>query len=453
MENKTKKITVVDVQRFGQKLIIPEGMSYNEAIEALHKQNKYEETNVSFSEEIKGYFVLDAAFSFYCTLLEQFGMVHQAVTPSFFGDKPPRMIQVAVAEDETAQIPWGRITLPSMEGGYAETGIGGDSRGAFLLLQITVKRKYSEIVKTLLQKTRLRLKKHSIYSGKAIEVRFRNDNKDHEGELLPFPEIKFMTGLNVKEENIILNHDVKLQVIANLLTPIRRTKECEKFGIPTKRGVLLAGDYGAGKSLIASLVASVAVDNKFTFVYIRDPKEFGDAHRVVEYYNPAVVFCEDIDPLMAVHDFKTSSTELKSGNVERDQDMNLVLNILDGIETKGRSVITVLTTNYLDKIHKAFLRPGRLDAVIIVDRPNKDSVLKLIHLYGKDLLLANEDFNPVAEILIGQQPAVIREVVERGKLLEISLSDKPLTKLKLSAAALQASASQMTKQMELLNKQ
>ena len=74
-----------------------------------------------------------------------------------------------------------------------------------------------------------------------------------------------------------------------------------------------------------------------------------DALRAAAMYAPAVIFAEDIDKAM---------------EGERSTQMNDILNTLDGIDTKNNPVITILTSNHLENINKAFLRAGRIDSLI-----------------------------------------------------------------------------------------
>ena len=98
---------------------------------------------------------------------------------------------------------------------------------------------------------------------------------------------------------------------------------------------------------------------------------------------------------------------------------NDLLNTIDGVLTKNAQVITVLTTNHVERLDRAMLRPGRLDAVITVKAPEAEAVQRLVRLYGRGLVDANEDLGAVREALAGNIPATIREVVERSKLAMI----------------------------------
>src|SRR5262249_6291709 len=104
---------------------------------------------------------------------------------------------------------------------------------------------------------------------------------------------------------------------------------------------------------------------------------------------------------------------------KRDERGNDLLNTIDGILAKDAKVITVLTTNFVERLDPAMLRPGRLDAVISVRAPEAKSVIRLLHIYARGLLDAKSDLTEVGHSLAGNIPATIREVVERSKLAMI----------------------------------
>jgi transitional endoplasmic reticulum ATPase len=135
---------------------------------------------------------------------------------------------------------------------------------------------------------------------------------------------------------------------------------------------------------------------------------------------------------------------------ERSVEMDDILNILDGIDTKSANIITVLTTNDLMSINPAMLRPGRLDAVIDVTPPDAEAVEKLLRLYGGETIDADTDLSQVSQILNGNIPAVIAEVVKRAKLAQLRLQPVGERVAKISEAALLDAATTMQAQVKLL---
>jgi transitional endoplasmic reticulum ATPase len=183
--------------------------------------------------------------------------------------------------------------------------------------------------------------------------------------------------------------------------------------------------------------ARVAEDSGITYIYSPRASELGDAIAFAkQYQSPAcVVFCEDID---------------RTVTGDRTVAIDDILNILDGIDTKNENIITVLTTNHLENVNQAMLRPGRLDAIINVETPDAKTAERLVRYYGGLAINPKEDLTEVGLALAGQIPAVIEEAVKRAKLFQLSLLEEGAAVEDISAEALRQSAATMTKQIELL---
>lgn len=433
IQGQNTEVHVAQVVHYGDKLILPEAMSKRDAIEHLKRQLKYDEEAINLSFEFP-VFLFDGALAMWKCMKEQYGFPTQEPTPGFFSNDPPHVINVATGPTTTVAVPWGRMSVPGVEGWFqTEFSV---SQGRFIFkFSATVKRMYEKSVNELAKRMRVYLQEHSIYRGRAVKLRLRDDDGDlfETGEMIQVMP-SFMDVTKVDENSLVYNQDVRDAIFTNLFIPIKHTQECRAAGVPLKRGILLAGPYGVGKSLTAYATARVCQENGWTFFYCERANELADMVGLAKQYTPSCIFCEDIDRVM-------------SG--ERDMDMDTLLNVIDGIESKGTELMVVLTTNHLEHINRAMLRPGRLDAVIHLDLPDHKTVETLIRRYAGDLLPARENIEPAATLLQGEIPAVIRECVERAKLSAVRLC--PDGGLRLSGEALKDAATLMRKQLDLLN--
>lgn len=425
------KSVIAEIIYSGEKLILPEGMSIPDAQALLEKRQKYLETEVTFRETFD-VFPWDGAAALEAVLDAKFGWAHATATPGFWGPQPPQLVSIDVGPDEKKQVPWGSFTLPQVKGLLQTSHSVVANRFVFELVA-KVLRKDEATVRDVFARVREYLKTNSIYRGKAIKLRFLDDN----GKPLAMPEPKFLKVGHLREEHLIYSRTVQEAIKVNLLTPIERVSDCVANDIPIKRGVLLGGVFGTGKTLAATVAAHVATANGITYLYCPRADEL---HLAIEfakqYQSPAcVVFCEDVDRVM-------------SG--ERSVAMDDVLNIIDGIDTKTANIITVLTTNAMDKINAAMLRPGRLDAVIEITAPDADAVERMLRMYGGDNIAPDTDLTAVGHELAGNIPAVIMETVKRAKLAQLR-QQPPGERVKvLSAAALLSAAQTMRAQVRLL---
>lgn len=403
---KEVKTTVKDVEvvRQGTKIVLPvtngKPMSYDEAIEWMKRKRDEDERDVGIHHELH-YSPLDGAVAFHRALAAKYGWAENVPTPTWWGETPPTMIGIPISVNEKMQVPWGRVQIPGIAG-YLETGLVPEPTPRFVI-NGKVKQKHAADVKELVDLTEKFLREQSIYKEQAIKVSFewqRHGDRFDPSEHCP----KFMRLDGVNEEDLIFGADVQNALDIGLFVPIEHARACRKFQVPLKRGVLLYGPYGTGKTLTANVTALKATRNGFTFVYLDCVEDLAKGLQFAAQYAPSVLFAEDID---------------RCTDGERDVSMDELLNTLDGVDTKGGEVITVFTTNHVENINPALLRMGRLDTLVEVKEPDANAAERLVKLYSRGLLATDTDLEAVGKALAGQIPAFIRETVERAKLAAI----------------------------------
>lgn len=427
-----EEVKVLEITRFGSKLVVPEDATWDEAIESLQRKAQEEESTISFSEAIEC-FQWDGALALALAMEELFGYSVSKPIMTWFGPIYPKMIAVRTSLTETVNVPWGRFTLPGVDG-YVETAAGEENGRYMFYIHAQVKKKNEAKVKALGKRTREIVKERSIYRGKAFSMKYIEKIDDNTGSKYKLPVVEFLDLRRVMEKPLIFSNSVNLAVEHNLFTPVERTEDCRKHHIPLKRGVLLAGPYGTGKTLAAMHTAYKCEENNWTFIYCSKTQELPEAIRFAAQYAPSVVFCEDVD-------------RVASGG--RTNSLDNILNTIDGVDTKNSEVVIVLTTNHLEDINPAMLRPGRIDALIEVKPPDAEAVQRLLHLYGRGLIPKDADLSAVGKELDGEIPAVIGEVCEKAKLAAIAMSP-PGSDMVITADALLAAAISMQPQRAAL---
>lgn len=392
----------VEVKREGTQVVLPPNMSYDEAIAWMERKRDEDEQVVSINEAFDC-FPFDGAHALMLALRQKFGWTSMIPTPGFFGTKnPPAMMAVRVGPDTTVQVPWGRMQIPGVDG-WLQTQYRYSSGQLTFAITAQVKQKHRHTVQQITQLVRDFLATDSIYRGKALRVNLRDFNPENDDPMALSPE--FMDTKDTKQYELVFPAETRDVIQDALFTPIENADACRAAHIPLKRGILLEGPYGVGKTMTAAVTAAKCVRNGWTFIYLHSVEQLSRAVNFAKQYGPAVIFAEDVDRVV-------------SG--PRDTALDAILNVIDGVDTKGVEVITVLTTNHIEKINRALLRPGRIDAVVSVRPPDAEAVRTLLRMYGRGLVDSNTDLERVGEALAGQIPAVIREVVERAKLTSIS---------------------------------
>ena len=231
-----------------------------------------------------------------------------------------------------------------------------------------------------------------------------------------------------KDLPYILNDDVMEQLNTALFLPIEN-RDRLRGRVRLKRGIILEGQYGVGKSLTAYVAAQKAVRNGWTFLTVRS-QLVRRALKLAALLQPCVVFVEDLD-------------EVAHGN--RDA-LNGLLNSLSGVESKNApEIIFLVSTNFISRLDPGFLRPERIDAIVTLQPPNQDTVGRLVKLFAGDLLVDSgpTEWAALCRELEKTTPAIISETVERAKIVAIT-SDSRFT-----CADLLRHARSMQRQREL----
>lgn len=379
----------------------PEPMSHKKAIEVLLAQEAAATQRYDLFERVPG-MPFDAAAAFCAVLKERYGWVHAVSKQTWFGEKPPRMqvVKIGPNPEDFIEVPVGQFKLDDISTelttGFADPEDPHKSQFMDFYIAGTVSFEDRKVIMDLIAKTREHMAKHSIYRGKALHL--RTDNKGNLEKLIQ-PEFINVSGINT--DALILKDDIAGLLDMTLFTPIKKTQACRKHKIPLKRGILLHGPYGTGKSLCGAITARHANDNGWTYVIVDDATALAKTLEFARQFQPCVVFAEDIDRVVGL---------------DRSDDANDIVNTIDSVLNKSDEIIVVLTTNHIDKLPPVILRPGRLDALVPVDLPDAKAAIRLVGLYSGDLLIGNEPLTAVGEALAGFMPSTIREVVERAKL-------------------------------------
>lgn len=409
--NKPKEFKDVEVIR-GEtsQIVLPEGMSYEEAAKWIERMKQADEKVMRFHRKMKAY-PYDGAYAMYRAMKDLFGYVDFSVKEES-GEAIQEMVAIKMPDKSVVNVPWGKMRFPGIndDSSYIQTRYDGKETQFEIFGEI--RKKYEPICNAIADKTQWYLDNHSIYKGQAIELDADNFSKSPDA----FPKSpEFMDTAAIREEDLIMS-EVALMNYAPVLLRVTQTKLCREKNIPLKHGCLLAGPYGTGKTLTARWTAKKAVESGWTFIYLKDCRLLQQALKAASMYAPAVLFAEDID---------------KALEGERSISMNEILNTIDGIDTKNNPVITILTTNHLENINKSFLRAGRIDSLIQFGPLDTTQALQFIKKLcvdaaGVSVLEETTDdadfktkFTVAAESLQGIVPAFASEVINKAKLFSL----------------------------------
>lgn len=175
--------------------------------------------------------------------------------------------------------------------------------------------------------------------------------------------------------------------LADVVDFLRDPEKYKRLGAKLTRGVLLVGEPGNGKTLLAKAVAGEAncpffsvSGSDFIEVFVGvGAARVRDLFTQARRHSPSIVFIDEIDAVG-----RQRGTGLGGGHDEREQTLNQLLTEMDGFDTAGTSVIIIGATNRPDVLDKALLRPGRFDRRVQVPYPDltsRDAILR-VHAEG-----------------------------------------------------------------------
>lgn len=335
----------------------------------------------------------DGVYQLNRAINEVFGSAVSKEDKSPSGNSNIDTVDVILADGSRTKVPFGRISLEEL-GEDSEININYDNDRHLLLVKGQCQFKYQSLIDDIVERTKELLATESIYKNQALEI-------------TNLSEPKIMTLAGIDKQFMVLSKKTEFE-LQPLRSRILYPEKCIAKGIPLKYGCLLEGKYGTGKTLLAFKLAKDAVNNGWSFVYLKDPSLLAETLRMCKVVDRSghgvIVFVEDID-------------QVTRGN--RDSAMQDILNTLDGGDTKDMNVITLFTTNHIELIEPTFLRGKRIGSVITMDCLDAETAERFIRETFSEAegYSVDDDLSDVCNYIAKAQiaPAFMAEIVESTK--------------------------------------
>ncbi|HMM96984.1 MAG: ATP-dependent zinc metalloprotease FtsH [Micrococcales bacterium] len=221
--------------------------------------------------------------------------------------------------------------------------------------------------------------------------------------------------------------DEAVEELHEIVEFLREPAKFLAVGAKIPKGVLLYGQPGTGKTLLARAVAGEAgvpfysiSGSDFVEMFVGvGASRVRDLFEQAKANAPAIVFVDEIDAVG-----RHRGAGLGGGHDEREQTLNQLLVEMDGFDVKT-NVILIAATNRPDILDPALLRPGRFDRQIAVENPDMIGRHKILQVHGQGKpMAANVDLLAVARRTPGMTGADLANVLNEAALLTARSSKK-----------------------------
>ena len=249
---------------------------------------------------------------------------------------------------------------------------------------------------------------------------FKMMNKSN-SSAMTFGKSKARQSNNVKVRfSDIAGADEEKEELAEIVEFLKNPKKFTALGARIPKGVLLVGNPGTGKTLLARAVAG---ESNVPFLSISG-SDFVEmfvgvgASRVRDLFDqakrnsPCIVFIDEIDAVG-----RQRGAGLGGGNDEREQTLNQLLVEMDGFEA-NEGIIVLAATNRSDVLDPALMRPGRFDRQIYVHTPDVRGREGIIRIHARNKPIDEEvDFKTLARITSGFTGADLENMLNEAAIL------------------------------------
>ena len=217
--------------------------------------------------------------------------------------------------------------------------------------------------------------------------------------------------------------------LEELIEFLKNPKKFTEMGARIPKGVLLVGQPGTGKTLLAKAVAGEA-NAPFYFISGSDFVELyvgvgasrvRDMFRQAKQTAPCLIFIDEIDAVG-----RQRGAGVGGGHDEREQTLNQLLTEMDGFGT-NEGIIIIAATNRPDVLDPALLRPGRFDRQITVSLPDKKGREEILAVHARNKKFAKEvNFSNIAKRTVSFSGADLENLLNEAALLAVRRKKKEI---------------------------
>ena len=236
------------------------------------------------------------------------------------------------------------------------------------------------------------------------------------------PKVTFNDVAGIDE----VKEEVK-EIIEYLKDPVR----FQKLGGRPPKGVLLYGEPGVGKTLLAKAIAGEAhvpfisvSGSDFVEMFVGvGAARVRDLFETAKKHAPCIIFIDEIDAVGR----SRGAINIGGGHDEREQTLNQLLVEMDGFDTSD-GIIVIAATNRPDILDPALLRPGRFDRQIFIPKPDVRGRYEILKVHARNKKLAKDvDLEWIARATPGFTGADLENLLNEAALLAARKGKQEIT--------------------------
>jgi cell division protease FtsH len=219
---------------------------------------------------------------------------------------------------------------------------------------------------------------------------------------------------NITMDDVILKEEIKRRVKSGTIDMLANMEVYKKNNLPIKRGILMEGQPGTGKTLLAKALAN-QIDSTFIWITADDvifPDDISYIYNMARELSPTVVLFEDIDYI--------GKDRESYGSGSFDKITGELLNQMDGLQS-NEGIITLASSNYPKALDKALRnRPGRFDIRVRFELPDKEMRDLMFQRFFGEIEIEDVLFEDMVEKTKGYTGAYIKELVTATIMLAVT---------------------------------
>lgn len=259
---------------------------------------------------------------------------------------------------------------------------------------------------SFIKEIRRQIGQHNVYRGKVLSVH-SGSSETPGASTASGTELKFHQLPSITRDKIILPEGLLKRIERQTIDVGKYSESLKNAGRKLKRGVLLHGKPGTGKTLTAMYLSSEMKERTVLLVTGRGQGAIERACHFARWLEPSMVLIEDVDLIAEAR------SQLQGGNTALLLEL---LNEMDGL-AEDLDVLFVLTTNRPEILEPALAaRPGRIDQAYEVPLPDAECRRRLFDLYSKGLTLKVENLETFVKRTAGASGAFISELLRKAAL-------------------------------------